>query len=140
MFVRFVPVLVLSLLAGCATTGTETRQWGFNQPVVGGGADSGGGAMSKNTLTLTRKVGASAGTMKVVGSVTDSCLPGTLDVEIKQTPSELVLYPVKPFATCYDTRITIRTDGTGGTVERRAYKAQEFAIAWPGFDWGLLPK
>jgi hypothetical protein len=138
----FVPVLVLltACVVGCATTGTETKQWSFNQPVIGGGQDAGGGAASRNTLTLNRKLGSSVGTMKIAGSITDTCLPGTLDVNIEQTSDALVLLPVKPFATCYETRITIRNDGTGGYVERRGYKMKEFAQAWPDFNWGLQPR
>ena len=140
--VALIALSATALLTGCATTGapTVTQQWAYNQPVVAGPNDAGGSTPSRNTLTLWRAQGAATGTMKVAGQVTDACLAGTLDVAIEETVDTLVLLPGKTMATCYDTRISIRKNGSGGFVERRGYKTASFAVAWQGFDWGLQPK
>lgn len=136
-----ISILAAVLASGCAGMGSnvETKQYVFNQSVSSSASDSGRGATSRNVLYLYRAPGASEGSMKIVGSIVDSCLSGTLDVKIEQTPTALLLLPQKKMPTCYDTRITIRTDGSGGFVERRGTNSADFAIAIPGYDWGLRP-
>lgn len=139
---RTIPLLAALICSGCAGLGSGAVQsWVYNQPVAAGPSDSGGGTASKNTLTLSRKsLGSEVGTMKVVGAVIDDCLRGTLDVKVEKTADAVVLLPQKHLPTCYDTRITIRADGSGGLVERRGFKQQTWVNPWPYFDWGLTPR
>lgn len=127
-------------LSGCATTPTEvTQSWHYNQLVIAGPYDAGGGTVSKNTLTLQRATPTSTtGRLRFTGSITDRCMDGWQDTAIENTPTAIVLLPKNNFATCTDFRITIRNDGTGGTVERRAYKS----ATWNPYaiEPGLTPK
>lgn len=132
--------LAVAVSVGCASTpGEITQQWNYNQLVVAGPYDAGGGTVSKNTLTLKRAApNSTEGRLRFTGSITDRCMDGWQDTIIEHTPTAIVLLPKNNFATCTDFRITIRNDGTGGTVERRAYKSAQwnpYAI-----EPGLTPK
>lgn len=129
----------VALTSGCASTPVVTQSWNYNQLVVAGPYDAGGGTVSKNTLTLQRATPTSTkGRLRFTGSITDRCMDGWQDTAIENTPTAIVLLPKNNFATCTDFRITIRNDGTGGTVERRAYKS----ATWNPYaiEPGLTPK
>jgi len=131
---------VLALASGCATTSTTTSQsWNYRQLVIAGPQDSGGGTVSPSTLTLERSSpNSTTGRLRFTGAITDRCMDGWQDTKIEQTQTDLVLEPTKNFTTCADFRISIRKDGSGGTLERRAYKSS----TWNPYpiDPGLTPK
>jgi hypothetical protein len=133
-------IAAFALASGCATTSTETTQkWSYNQGVIGGANDGGGGAVSKNTLVLTLPAPkATAGTMKIVGAIIEPCMAGGVDVKVEYTSDSMVLLPSKNYANCPDYRITIRNDGTGGKIERKHYKVTAWSLYTE--DPGLLPR
>lgn len=134
---------MIAALCGCAGSGDLPSQtWVYNQPAIDGGRnDHGGGTSTRNLLVLYRRSESSdAGTLRIFGGMTERCLQSTLDVRIERTPDALVLLPQTTQANCYSTRIVIRRDGSGGTVERREFRAAEYSTALPAHDWGLRPQ
>lgn len=117
----------VALASGCASTPVVTQSWNYNQLVIAGPNDTGGGAVSKNTLTLQRSsLTSTSGRLQFTGQVTDRCMDGWQDTDVENTPTAIVLLPKSNFATCSAFRITILKDGSGGTVERRAYKSAQW--------------
>lgn len=135
-----VAVATIVLASGCASTSTETTQkWSYNQGVIGGASDGGGGSVSKNTLVLTLPAPKStAGTMKIVGAIIEPCMAGGVDVKVEYVSDSIVLLPGKNYANCPDYRITIRNDGTGGKIERKHHKVTAWGLYTD--DPGLLPR
>ncbi|MDP9902400.1 hypothetical protein [Variovorax ginsengisoli] len=131
--------LATFVLTGCATPGETTRYWKFSQTTTAGALDAGGGSSNINTLKVVQRAGSDSGTLRLTGQVIDSCLTGLLNVKIEEDPKELILYPEKTYSTCYDTRMIIKKDGTGGYVERRGFKSNVWVNPWPEHDWMLTP-
>ena len=132
-------MLVALALTGCATSVETTRYWKFSQTTAHGAFDAGGGSSTINTLKVVQRANSDIGTFRLTGQVVDACLTGLLNVKIVESQNEIVLYPEKTFSNCYESKLVIKKDGSGGHVERRGFKSNVWVNPWPEHDWMLTP-